>query len=120
MLNCCQWLCYVQVFSELQHTFKQYEVLLTQFCEEKVQLAQKALDLIAMHQTDLDSVSAHALEPFAAATAHAELLAIPPRSHLMLIREANLLRNHRLVLRPLTDIEEVRLDGDSPLYFRLY
>ena len=45
------------MFTELQRTFKEFEVLLTQFCEEKVQLAQKALDLIAMHQTDLDAVS---------------------------------------------------------------
>jgi hypothetical protein len=47
----------LQEYVGLVSTFKRQEALLYQFSEEKVQLAQHALELITNHQRELDAVS---------------------------------------------------------------
>lgn len=47
---------HVQEYSSLIATFKRQEALLYQFSEEKVQLAQHALELIARYHKELDTV----------------------------------------------------------------
>lgn len=54
---CCL---YMQEYQQLVSTFKRQEALLYQFSEEKVQLAQHALELVTNHQRDLDAVSSTA------------------------------------------------------------
>jgi len=46
----------LQEYHELVSTFKRQEALLYQFSEEKVQLAQHALELITQYQKQLDEV----------------------------------------------------------------
>lgn len=46
----------LQEYHELVATFKRQEALLYQFSEEKVQLAQHALELITQYQKQLDEV----------------------------------------------------------------
>jgi hypothetical protein len=46
----------LQEYLGLVSTFKRQEALLYQFSEEKVQLAQHALELITNHQRELDAV----------------------------------------------------------------
>jgi hypothetical protein len=56
-----------QEFAELTAQFKRQELLLYQYCEEKVTLAHHALDLVTQQQKDLERVSVTGLALNAAA-----------------------------------------------------
>jgi hypothetical protein len=51
-----------QEYQDLLGTFKRQELLLYQYCEEKVTLAHHALDLVTQQQKDLERVRGSAVQ----------------------------------------------------------